>query len=178
MKLDFHTGSIEGLIAIAGIIHDKDIAVYVFANMDHAELRHAIMYKAFDLFAFNDNSLNWNKEVFSLYKELRKEEILANDKQKADRVPNTKHTFRLEKYTGDYKHQMLGNVNVRVVNDNLELNCNDFIKLNASHWHYDTFQSNKNNRYKMKVMFNFKINQSGQIDELLLFGNRFIKTKP
>ena len=177
MKLDFHTGSIEGLIAIAGIIHDKDIAVYVFANMDHAELRHAIMYKAFDLFAFNDNSLNWNKEVFSLYKELRNEEILANDKQKEDRVPNTKHTFGLEKYTGDYKHEMLGNIYVRVVNNNLELNCNNFIKLNASHWHYDTFQSNKNNRYKMKVMFNFKINQSGQIDELLLFGNRFIKTK-
>ena len=63
-KIDFHTGSIEGLIAIAGIIQDKNIAVYVFGNMDHAELRHAIMYKAFDLFAFNNNSFDWHKEVF------------------------------------------------------------------------------------------------------------------
>ena len=175
IKLDFHTGSIEGLIAIAGIIQDKDIAVYVFANMDHAELRHAIMYKAFDLFVFDDDSFNWNKEVFSLYDRLRNEAILANNKQIANRAHNTKPSFRLEKYTGDYKHEMLGNVNVRVVNNSLELNCNDFLKLNASHWHYDTFQSNKNNRYKTKVMFNFKINQSGQIDELEIFGNRFIK---
>ncbi|MDX1333395.1 MAG: serine hydrolase domain-containing protein, partial [Robiginitalea sp.] len=48
-KLDFHTGSIGGLIAIAGIIHDKKTAVYVLANRDHAELRHAILYEALDL---------------------------------------------------------------------------------------------------------------------------------
>ena len=65
-KIDFHTGSIEGLIAIAGIIHDKNTAVYVFGNMDHAELRHAILYQAFDLFVFNDRTLNWHHEIFSL----------------------------------------------------------------------------------------------------------------
>ena len=49
-KIDFHTGSLQGLVAIIGLIRDKNISVHVFANLDHAELRHAIMYKVMDLF--------------------------------------------------------------------------------------------------------------------------------
>mgnify|MGYP001231245272 FL=1 len=81
----------------------------------------------------------------------------------------------MEEYAGDYKHKMLGNINVRVINNKLELNINDFLKLDASHWHFDTFQSDKNNRYKAKILFNFKINHLGKIDELLLLGNSFNK---
>ena len=175
IKLDFHTGSIEGLVAIAGIIHDKNIAVYVFANMDHAELRHAIMYKAFDLYAFDDDTFDWHEKVFTLYEDYRNQGIQANKMQKQSRIPNTNPTLELEEYTGDYKHKMLGNINVTKVNNKLELNSNNFFKLNATHWHFDTFQSDKNNRYKMKVLFNFKINKSGKIDQLLIFGNSFYK---
>tara|TARA_B100000767_G_scaffold121000_1_gene115382 strand:- start:1911 stop:3392 length:1482 start_codon:yes stop_codon:yes gene_type:complete len=175
MKLDFHTGSIEGLVAIAGIIRDKKVAVYVFANMDHAELRHAIMYKAFDLYAFDDDTFDWHEEVFSLYDGFRNEAKKANKKLKESRVSNTNTTLKLEEYAGDYKHKMLGNINVRVINNKLELNINDFLKLDASHWHFDTFQSDKNNRYKAKILFNFKINHLGKIDELLLLGNSFNK---
>ncbi len=176
VKLDFHTGSINGLIAIAGIMHDKNVAVYVFANMDHAELRHAIMYKALDLYAFNDDSRKWHEEVFSLYDGFRQEAIKANQEQKESRVPDTKPTLDLKEYAGDYKNEMLGNVHVEVVDDRLELNCNDFLKLRTSHWHYDSFKSDKDNRYKAKLMINFKLDQSGKIDELVLFDNTFKKT--
>ncbi len=177
-KIDFHTGSIEGLVAIAGILHDKNIAVYVFANLDHAELRHAILYKAFDLFAFDDNTFNWHKEVFTLYEGFRSEAIQANRNQIEARVLNTKTTLKLEKYQGDYKNEMLGNINVKVVNNELELNCNDFLNLTASHWHYDSFLSEKNNRFKMKILFNFQINQLGNIEELVFLGNKFTKISP
>ena len=174
-KIDFHTGSIEGLIAIAGIIQDKNIAVYVFGNMDHAELRHAIMYKAFDLFAFNNNSFDWHKEVFSLYEGYRKDILKANNEQKEARVLNTKTTLDIERYAGNYKNKMLGNIKVEVVNDQLELNCNNFLNLTASHWHFDSFLSEKNNRYKMKILFNFNIDQVGRIKELIFMGEKFIK---
>ena len=177
-KIDFHTGSIEGLIAIAGIIQDKNIAVYVFGNMDHAELRHAIMYKAFDLFAFNNNSFDWHKEVFSLYEGYRKDILKANNEQKEARVLNTKTTLDLKNYAGDYKNEMLGNIEVEVVNGQLELNCNNFLNLTASHWHFDSFLSEKNNRYKMKILFNFNVDQVGKIKELIFMGNKFIKVSP
>ena len=46
--VDFHTGSIDGMVAIVGLIRDENLGVYVLANLDHAELRHALMYRAFE----------------------------------------------------------------------------------------------------------------------------------
>src|SRR4051812_17482775 len=58
--VDFHTGSLDGRTAIIGLMPDKHLGVYVFGNLDHAELRHALIYKVFDLFGFNDNSRDWS----------------------------------------------------------------------------------------------------------------------
>ncbi len=46
--VDFHTGSIDGMVAIHGLIRDERLGVYVLGNLDHAELRHALMYTVFD----------------------------------------------------------------------------------------------------------------------------------
>ena len=46
-----HTGSIDGMSAIIGLLPDQRMGVYVLANIDHAELRHALMYQAFDLYS-------------------------------------------------------------------------------------------------------------------------------
>ena len=68
-KIDMHTGSLQGLVAIIALVRDKNIGVQVFANLDGAELRHAIIYKVFDLLLFDDDSRDWNGEVYPLYKE-------------------------------------------------------------------------------------------------------------
>jgi hypothetical protein len=39
--VDFHTGSIDGMVAIHGLIRDERLGVYVLGNLDHTELRHA-----------------------------------------------------------------------------------------------------------------------------------------
>jgi hypothetical protein len=64
------------------------------------------------------------------------------------------------------------------VNNELKLNCNNFLNLTASHWHFDSFLSEKNNRYKMKILFNFNIDQLGNIEELMFMENKFIKKSP
>ncbi len=174
-KLDFHTGSIDGLIAIAGIIREKNVAVYVLANLDHAELRHAIMYKALDLYAFDNDSRDWHKEIFALYDGFRQKAIKENKALQEKRVANTKPSLDLKEYAGEYQHEMLGKITVKVNDNKLELSCNNFFKLNASHWHYDSFLSDKKNRYHAKVMINFNLDQLGKIKELILFENRFKK---
>ncbi len=35
--------------------------------MDHTEIRHALMYKAMDLFVFNDDKNDWSKDFYKLY---------------------------------------------------------------------------------------------------------------
>ena len=56
------------MVAIIALVRDKNIGVQVFANLDHAEIRHAIIYKVFDLLLFDDNSRDWNNEIYNLYK--------------------------------------------------------------------------------------------------------------
>ena len=49
-KLAFHTGSIDGFVAIIGLMPEEDLGLVVFANRDHAELRHALMFRVLDLY--------------------------------------------------------------------------------------------------------------------------------
>jgi CubicO group peptidase (beta-lactamase class C family) len=176
-KLDFHTGSLPGLIAIAGVIHEYDVAVYVFANLDHAELRHAIMYKAIDLYVFNDNSRNWHQETFKLYKGLRKKSIEAIKKRDKKRVLKTSPSLALKEYTGTYLHEMLGNIHVSIVEQQLYLNFNNYLSYKTQHWHYNTFITNKDSKYLDKLLVNFNLNQNGKIKELNVLGVTFIKKR-
>ncbi|MEH6514355.1 MAG: serine hydrolase [Maribacter arcticus] len=174
-KLDFHTGSLFGLVAIAGIMHDKDVAVYVFANLDHAELRHAIMYKAMDLFAFDDDGRDWHTEVFNLYEGFKKEGIDKAQKGEAERVKNTKPSLPLADYEGTYKNKMLGSVQVTLLNDALQINFNDFITYSLEHWHYDTFITNKDPRFYEKLKVKFDLNETGKSSRLNIMGEVFTK---
>lgn len=174
-KLDFHTGSLFGLVAIAGIMHDKDIAVYVFANLDHAELRHAILYKAMDLYAFNDDSRDWHSEVFKLYAGFKNKKLETSKKKIAARVKDTKPTLSLESYAGRYTNKMLGTATIAVHNTELIVNFNDFISYEAQHWHYNTFITNKDPRFYEKITIQFEMNSDGKIKEFDFMGEVFTK---
>jgi len=176
-KLGFHTGSLFGLVAIAGIMHDKNTAVYVFANLDHAELRHAILYKAIDLYAFNDDSRDWHTEVFNLYEGLRKKKLETSKKKLAERVKDTKPSLPLEAYKGNYTNDMLGTGKISVRSNRLEVNFNDFISYDLEHWHFNTFQTNKDPRFLEKLMMHFELDTEGKINQFEVMGEVFTKVE-
>jgi CubicO group peptidase (beta-lactamase class C family) len=62
--LDFHTGSIDGMVAICGLVRDEQLGVVVLANLDHAELRHAIMLRVLDAFGRGARR-DWSAELLS-----------------------------------------------------------------------------------------------------------------
>ncbi|MEJ2584434.1 MAG: serine hydrolase [Robiginitalea sp.] len=174
-KLDFHTGSIGGLVAIAGIIHDKNTAVYVLANRDHAELRHAILYKALDLWAFKDASRDWHGEIFDLYGDLAEKGREQEQELLGNREANTQTSLPAEAYSGRYHHPMLGEVIVSVVPEGMEMRFNDFVSFKAEHWHYDTYRIVPDNRYRFEGFFNFHLGTNGSVVEMEAFGERFTK---
>jgi hypothetical protein len=145
------------------------------ANLDHAELRHAILYKAMDLWAFNDNSRDWNAEIFELYagfKELAKNQ---EDQLQADRIEGTKTRLAFEAYAGTYSHPMYGNAIITASEEGLTLNFNNFAAFRLQHWHYDTFRSDTNNRYLTELMVNFNFGPDGAVSELEAMGQSFQK---
>jgi CubicO group peptidase (beta-lactamase class C family) len=172
-KLDFHTGSIGGLVAIAGIMHDKKVAVYVLANRDHAELRHAVLYKALDLWAFEDASRDWHGEVFELYEELRKRGEKLKEEQLNNRVEDTQTSLPMLAYSGTYNHPMLGDVTVYSGQQGMQVRFNDFVSFGAQHWHYDTFRILPDNRYRFEGFFTFHLGTDGSVAQMEVFGERF-----
>ncbi|MEM1257650.1 MAG: serine hydrolase [Bacteroidota bacterium] len=174
-KLDFHTGSLLGLIAIAGVIRDKNTAVYVFGNMDHAELRHAILYQVMDLYAFDDETTNWHPKVFELYENIAKKDREQRKTITKNRVLNTKPSLNLEAYAGNYQHPLCGDVTITTENQTLLLNFNNFQQVDASHWHYDTFMSVPNQLFASPNELNFHLNGHAKVDTLEFLGYTFNK---
>lgn len=174
-KLDFHTGSLSGLVALAAIMHDKDLAVYVFANLDHAELRHAIMYKAMDLYAFNDDNRDWHKEIFKLYSGFREKEKEAKKKRNEERIMGTSLSLTIDQYTGTYLNEMLGIVTITMVNGQLQIDFNNHLNFKMEHWNYNTFITNKDSKWRIELLINFNLNSSGKIEELEAFDEKFTK---
>ena len=62
-----HTGSIDGMSAIIGLLPDRRVGVYVLANLDHAELRHALMYQLFDLYGGANAPRDWSADLRTLF---------------------------------------------------------------------------------------------------------------
>tara|TARA_R110002073_G_scaffold56835_9_gene144454 strand:+ start:6557 stop:8047 length:1491 start_codon:yes stop_codon:yes gene_type:complete len=164
--VQFHTGSLPGMVAIAGLIPEENIGVYVMGNLDHVELRHAIMYAVFDLFIDGKITRDWSTE----FKELYTQKI---ETEKPIRITNTKPSLSIDKILGTYKHLHYGTVEITKTKNGIQFNLNNTVKGTMSHWHYDTYQIGFDLKMYSKAMVNFRLNAEGEIGYLEVFGERF-----
>ena len=168
--VNFHTGSLDGAVAICGLINDEHFGVYIFGNLDHTELRHALMYKAMDLWVFNDNRTDWSDSLYTLYKGLRdsarQREKTAEDK----RVLNTRPSLALAEYAGGYSHPLYGAAAITVRGDSLVLSFPNDIRVGLSHWHYDTFLGRFEYEWMGKEWLTFRFDAEGKVDGFHFMG--------
>jgi CubicO group peptidase (beta-lactamase class C family) len=108
-----HTGSINGLCAIIGIEPNKRLGVYVLENLDHAELRHGLMYSVFDLFESGPRR-DWSTDLKPIFAPRPR----ANAAQTARAT--SPPSLPLERYAGTYVDSAYGNVNVTFENGALQ----------------------------------------------------------
>lgn len=104
-----HTGSIDGMSAIIGLIPDRRLGMYLLANVDNAELRHALMYQVFDLFSGRPPR-DWSAEILEFYRERREKGRAEARAQEKSRVARTRPSLPLERYTGTYSNPTFGDV--------------------------------------------------------------------
>jgi hypothetical protein len=120
--VDFHTGSIDGMVAIIGLIPDERLGVYVLANADHVELRHALMLKVFDLWGPTPGKgRDWSTELRTLYGNANTQAVAATKAAEAKRVTGTKPSLPLARYAGTYSDSLYGDVTIQVAGDGLRL---------------------------------------------------------
>ena len=168
-KVNFHTGSLAGLIALHAQLPDAALGYYFLGNLDHAEVRHALMYKAFDIFSVG-GTRDWSTEIKSLYDGLiaQQEKRLAD--LEAQRVKDTKPSLPLSAYAGKYTDPLFGTVDVTVQGEALRVNMNGVELGSAEHWNYDTFYGTWDKTWYGKFTVQFNLNPFGKISSLSLDG--------
>jgi CubicO group peptidase (beta-lactamase class C family) len=170
-----HTGSLAGRTAIVGMMRDKKLGVYIFGNVDHAEVRHALIYKAFDLFGFNDNSRDWSAEMKTMYDGIAAEAAKQVEAQLARRQLNTKPSLPLEGYVGVYSDPFYGSREIKLVNGKLQLFVGKDRSATLDHWQNDTFRGPWNDTFRGDTTVTFQVNPAKTEVEGIVTGGTILK---
>lgn len=171
-KVNFHTGSLAGAVAIHAQLPDEKLGIYVFGNYDHAEIRHALVYKTFDHFALG-GTRDWSAEFLKLYKNIEAGGEKTEKEFEAKRVANTKPSLPLNDYAGTYTDPLFGTVVITVEGDQLVAEANKFVKGKFAHWHYDTFRGWYDKKWYGKSNLVFNLGADGKIAGVNFEGMEF-----
>lgn len=158
--VQFHTGSLNGAVAIVGLIPDERLGVVVFANTDHVEVRHALMYRVFDHFLGNPVR-DWSTDLRALYGKERARDDSTRKANEARRISGTKPSLPLEKYAGTYADSLVGSLVVSIENGKLRARVSSFRAGSVEHWQYDTFRIRWDNRWDGASLLTFTIGREG-----------------
>jgi CubicO group peptidase (beta-lactamase class C family) len=176
-KVDFHTGSIDGMVAIAGLIRDHHLGVYVLANLDHAELRHALMYSVFDRY-LGRPARDWSADMRTLYAGLAREAETRRAKADAERVSGTSPTLPLDRYVGRYTSPVYGTVVVTRPGAGLRAEFGTGFAGPLEHWHYDTFRAVWDAKWRGTAPATFQIDARGRVASVTTSGITFQREQP
>ena len=175
-KLNFHTGSLNGATAIHAQLPDKKFGIYVFGNLDHAELRHALVFKALDFFELGGNR-DWSKEFIQLYDSIKRVGKKADSLSKPVQIPNTHPSLALENYAGRYENELYGFVEICYKDGKLTALQNTKRKSELTHFNYDTFKVIYNRKWYGTDFVSFILGYDGKVNAINNDGILFVKVK-
>ncbi len=165
-----HTGSIEGRSAIVGLIPDRRLGLAIFTNLDHSELRHALMYTVFDRFIGPSNPAHdWSAEMRAMYKGLADSVRVAQAAEESKRITGTHPTLPLERYAGTYADSLYGTATVALTNGRLTLQAGT-ASGQLEHWQYDLFRVTWPDPFWDPTYISFGLDPDGTVGELRIVG--------
>jgi CubicO group peptidase (beta-lactamase class C family) len=172
-KLDFHTGSIDGMVAIVGLLREKNLGVVVLSNLDSSQLRHALMLSVFDRY-LGRSGRDWSTDLRALYAERKKEADDALAKTAAARHTGTRPSLELARYAGHYLDPRATAVDVSLENGALRL---AFGRGHArlEHWHYDTFRVVWDAAWRDPELVTFRLDDAGDAARLEMAPLSFVR---
>jgi len=179
LSVAMHTGSIDGQIAIIGLVPDLRLGVYVLANLDHAELRHALMYRVFDMYS-GGVKRDWSADLKTMYAAFEQQGRQARANFVQSRVSGTSPSAPLAKYAGTYVDSLYGAVDITSEGGRLRAAFGKGFTGPLEHWHYDTFLAHWDDKRSdpTPLTFSFDARGNPRVVELSGLGApvRFVRT--
>jgi len=168
-KLNFHTGSLDGAIALHGQMPDQKIGVFILGNLDHAELRHALLYKTLDYFALG-GTRDWSAECRRLYGQMAANIRQAEQTVKSQRVADTRPLISDGALVGRYTDPLYGQAEVTQKEGQLRLTINSVESGALEHWHYDTYRLAFDKEWYGDEPVHFILNTAGKVASIAIGG--------
>ena len=169
-KIEFHTGSLSGLIAIIGLDRVEDRAIIVLGNRDHAEMRHALLWSVMDNSAKSDKR-DWNQDIFDLYQASADEAKVEREQQDEARIKRTKPGLPIAEYAGTYSNIIFGELMVVRERKALSL-ISGRHAFRLEHWHHEVFAITKP-EWDFRDFVTFEIGPGGAITNMVVFDEDF-----
>lgn len=166
-----HTGSINGLCAIIGIEPNQRLGVYVLENLDHAELRHGLMYSVFDLFE-NGPRRDWSADLKPIF--ARPTRPTVTQAARATSPPS----LPLERYVGTYVDSAYGEVHVRLENGALQAAVVTDPVAALEHVSFDAFRTKPSGGAARSTVLTFVPDGNGGVGGVRVFGLSFARVQP
>jgi hypothetical protein len=163
-----HTGSIDGMCALIALVPEKRLGFYILENVDHAELRHALMYKAIDEW-LGTGHRDWSAELHTVFAARQKKPKATTD------TAGAPSSLPLDRYAGRYADSVFGTVVISNESGTLHLR---YFSSSAQldHQHYDVFEASHPSRsYLDGQTVTFQPDGQGGVASLKFAGERFTR---
>jgi CubicO group peptidase (beta-lactamase class C family) len=112
-RVAMHTGSIDGMSTILGLLLDDRVGVVVLVNQDHAELRHALLMRTFDTY-LGGTGRDWSTELRDLYTAMEHRVDSVERAQDNMHASGVRPEVPLDRFVGTYADSLYGTFVVRM----------------------------------------------------------------
>jgi len=163
-RVAMHTGSIDGMSAIVGLLPDDRVGVVVFVNQDHAELRHALLMRTFDTY-LGGVSRDWSAELLRVYADVAQKADSTDKAREATRVPGASPPLPLARYVGTYRDSLYGTFVVRLERGSLVGQRGPWVG-DLEPWGYDTFSFRLRHWTRANTLVTCVLGPTGEVTEL------------
>ena len=176
-KIVEHGGSIDGMIALVGMIPEEKLGVAILTNLNGNQLPWALMYRVFDAY-LGLPAQDWSAKIKTGRQALLDQAKAAAKKMEDSRVKGTKPSLALGQYAGAYQDEMYGEAKVTEEQGKLMLRYSATFSGELEHWHYDTFRVKWANPALTEGFVTFTLNAQGKVEEIKIAGLADFKRVP
>jgi len=156
-----HGGNIDGFSAYVQLLPKQDVGMVLLTNLNGTKLHNAIAMEITDLLLNREEDIDWVSRAYpKVPKDIDNEKSEPIERQ----LKNTRPSFPLVDYAGEYVHPAYGSVYIKQRNGKLTYQFNSFQeKLN--HYHFDVFQGELTD-LEQEIKFQFHMDQDANIVSL------------
>lgn len=166
-KIVNHSGGMDGMISFLALIPEKKLGLVILTN-SVSSAYNPIFYTLLDKLLETPENRDWLEREKEFMKTVKENEKKEEAERQASRVKHTKPSLALSKYTGTYRSELYGDVEVTEKNKQLYISFlpSPSLKGLATHWHFDTFELTVEDKTLPKGFASFILNAKGDPEEL------------